>query len=173
MRHLHGDDHDAAGPSEDLFASLYALRPQIHAFVRRRGADRWTAEDIVNDMYLVVWRRIDDIPPDNARAWLFGAARKLVANAHRAARRRIALADRITTQPRTWHVVDAALSTEERHLLIETWLSLPAGDRDVLAATSRGLGRSDLAGLLGCSEAAAAMRLSRARARLAGAFDTC
>lgn len=53
-------------------------------FVRRR-VHPTHAEDVVGEVMLVAWRRLDDVPADlsAARAWLFGVARKTLQNARR------------------------------------------------------------------------------------------
>ena len=45
------------------------------------------AEDVVGEVMLVAWRRLDDVPDDlsAARAWLFGVARKTLQNTRRRA----------------------------------------------------------------------------------------
>lgn len=53
-------------------------------FMRRRVHPSH-AEDVVGDVMVVAWRRLDDVPLDvsAARAWLFGVARKTLQNARR------------------------------------------------------------------------------------------
>ena len=47
------------------------------------------ANDAVAEAFLVVWRRIDDVPDgDEASLWLYGIAHNVVRNVDRAARRR-------------------------------------------------------------------------------------
>ncbi|MEJ5946475.1 sigma factor [Pseudokineococcus basanitobsidens] len=61
-------------PREQRFRLLYdELRPQLLRFVRLR-AGPGEAEDVVADTFLVVWRRLEDVPPDlgDARAWVYG-----------------------------------------------------------------------------------------------------
>ena len=55
----------------------------IEAYCRRRlPADQ--VGDAVSETFLVAWRRIDDVPEGaEARLWLFGVARRVVANALR------------------------------------------------------------------------------------------
>ncbi len=55
------------------------------------------AEDVLADVFLVAWRRLDDMPNGvaDARPWLFGVARATILNLRRGDRRREALAVRI------------------------------------------------------------------------------
>lgn len=64
-------------------------------FERRVGTN--DAADLVADTMLTAWRKAADVPGDatEARMWLFGAARYVLANAERAERRRWRLADRL------------------------------------------------------------------------------
>lgn len=49
------------------------------------------------DAYLVAWRRLDHMPQEHgeSRAWLFGIARKCLANARRGEQRQDALSVRV------------------------------------------------------------------------------
>ncbi len=61
--------------------SLYdGLHPNLVSFVQRR------AEDVVADAFLMVWRRLEDVPraPDDARAWVFGTIGSIWLNERRA-----------------------------------------------------------------------------------------
>src|SRR3954454_11411469 len=55
------------------------------------------ADDIVSETFLVLWRRIDEVP-QNARPWLFGVARNARLNLQRSSRRQHALAERLTAE---------------------------------------------------------------------------
>lgn len=61
---------------------------------RARGAE---AADLLSETMATAWRRIDAMPDDStqARMWLFGIARNVLANAERAAQRRWKLADEL------------------------------------------------------------------------------
>ena len=70
---------------EQRFQALYgAIYVDLLRFVRRR-VDPTHAEDVVGDVMLVAWRRLDDVPADLslARAWLFGVAHKTLQNTRR------------------------------------------------------------------------------------------
>ncbi|MEZ5096770.1 MAG: sigma-70 family RNA polymerase sigma factor [Nocardioides sp.] len=77
----------------DAYDAAYG---DVLRFVRRR-VHPTHAEDVVADVMLVAWRRLDDLPADTsaARAWLFGVARNTLLNAQRSARRREAVAVRL------------------------------------------------------------------------------
>jgi RNA polymerase sigma-70 factor (ECF subfamily) len=109
---------------ESLF-ELYG--PSVLAYARRR-TDRVSADDVTSEVFVIAWRRLDEIPED-ALAWLLGCARKVLANQRRSERRRDALRDRLDQQPRPgWRggndtsgaVFDALgqLSDRDRELLL-------------------------------------------------------
>ncbi|MEN8114053.1 MAG: sigma factor, partial [Actinomycetota bacterium] len=65
-----------------------ATHEDVYAFCLRRSNVE-DAMDATADVYLVAWRRIDDIPPgDQALPWLYGTARKVLANQRRSRSRR-------------------------------------------------------------------------------------
>ena len=70
---------------EQRFREIYdAAYVDLLRFVRRR-VHPTHAEDVVGEVMLVAWRRLDDVPADlsAARAWLFGVARKTLQNTRR------------------------------------------------------------------------------------------
>ena len=50
--------------------------------------------DVVAEVFAVAWRRLDEVDPDNPRAWLYAVAHRLVANEHRSRLRRRRLEER-------------------------------------------------------------------------------
>lgn len=71
--------------------------PALLAYLTRRVSDPADAADLLGDVLVVVWRRIDTMPqePDQARMWMFTIARKTLAGGHRTIRRRRALTERL------------------------------------------------------------------------------
>ena len=69
---------------EGLFDSSYS---RVFSFVLRRTQDRDLAEEIVAETFLIAWRRLEDLP-DEPLPWLFGTARRVLANHTRYAKRR-------------------------------------------------------------------------------------
>jgi RNA polymerase sigma-70 factor (ECF subfamily) len=77
---------------EDRFEALYAEHyGRVLAYVLRR-APAAVASDVVADVFLVAWRRLEQVPDDPV-PWLLGVARKTLANERRSGRRRAALVD--------------------------------------------------------------------------------
>lgn len=72
----------------------------ILAYFERRVPEDADAADLLAECLTVAWRRIADLPdPDvEARMWLFGVARNVLANARRASVRRWKLIERVREQ---------------------------------------------------------------------------
>lgn len=135
-----------------------------------RRATATDAEDVVAETFLVAWRRRGAVPePPEHVPWLYGVARRQLANARRGERRRerlrLAVAherpggDATQQDPR----VEAVLTALER---------LPDDDAELLRLlTWEELSQREAAIALGVSENAVALRASRARQRLREMLD--
>ncbi|MGO9792294.1 MAG: RNA polymerase sigma factor [Solirubrobacteraceae bacterium] len=137
---------------------------QVHAYARRRS-DHQTADEVVAEVFLVAWRRLDAIPP-GPLPWLLGVARKTLANQHRASSRAAALNARIEAT-----LVTPAGHTEGDHAVLAALATLDSRDQEVLLLIAwEGLRQEEVGTVLGISRAAVATRLHRARKRLAEAL---
>ena len=159
------DDHTTR--FERLFTDHY---PAIAAYLLRRCGGQADAEDAAAEVFAVAWRRRHDLPaPPEDRLWLFGVARRVLANQQRSARRRERLWHRLvdrrpaTVQPASGaggSPVAAALS------------SLRPDDRELLTLVAwDGLEVAELASVLGVAAPVVSRRLYRARRRFAGALE--
>lgn len=77
--------------SVDRWFRLHSDR--VLAFLLHR-ADRETALDVLQEVYLLAFKKADNVP-EQALGWLFAAARRLLANAQRGHRRRDYLLQRL------------------------------------------------------------------------------
>ena len=79
-----GSDHD------ERFRDLYTRHfDALLAYAVRRVPRPEDAADVVADTFLVAWRRRSHLPAgDEARLWLYGVARNMLANKRRGDRRR-------------------------------------------------------------------------------------
>ncbi|WP_276801511.1 RNA polymerase sigma factor [Cellulomonas iranensis] len=158
----------APTPDDDRRARFTALFDRVHApllaYAVRRVADPADAADVVAETFLVAWRRLDDVPAgDAARPWLFGVARRVLANHYRGERRRLALADRLRDQ------LDEVVAPPEPvdPTLVEAMDRLPPDDRELLRLVAwEELARDEIALVLGVPRATVRVRLHRARRRL-------
>ncbi|RJL31953.1 RNA polymerase sigma factor [Bailinhaonella thermotolerans] len=152
----------------DRFEAIYdACYPAIHQYVARRAETPDDAADAISETFLTAWRRIHDVPEGEAALhWLYGVARRVLANQRRGAVRRAGLSDRLRDE------LAASAGTYELPEGLEhvraAFDALPERDREVLAlACWEGLTGEQIGRVLGCTGVAARIRLHRARKRLA------
>jgi DNA-directed RNA polymerase specialized sigma24 family protein len=66
---------------EELYAAHHA---SLLGYALRRTANTDDAADVLAETFLAAWRRLDDVPPGpQARLWLYGTARRVLANQRR------------------------------------------------------------------------------------------
>ncbi len=155
---------------EQRFREMYdAAYVDLLRFVRRR-VHPTHAEDVVGEVMLVAWRRLDDVPDDlsSARAWLFGVARKTLQNTRRRDTRHDALAVRLAD---VGHLpVDAGQHPDlvaHRVDIAAGWPLLSALHQEAIAlSVLDGLTAPEAAAVLGITPTAFRLRLSRARRSL-------
>lgn len=151
----------------DRFHSLFARHYRaIYSYAARRlGADQ--AADVAADVFTVAWRRMDAVPAEpDTLPWLYGVARRTVSSHRRSLGRQRRLAVKLgrpgseSGDPTDALAVRAALA------------ELKPDDQEILALSAwEGLEPRHIAVVLGCSPNAAAVRLHRARTRLAEALE--
>jgi len=106
------------------FEALFTAHSStVLAYALRRVDVADDAADVIADTFVVAWRRIDEVPPgDEARLWLYGVARRVLANHTRGDRRRTVLAarlrDHIATQSRGDRLVDDGVLVGGRETVI-------------------------------------------------------
>lgn len=124
------------------------------------------AMEAVEETFLVAWRRLDDLPTE-PRAWLFGVARRVLANQRRARNRRTALGVRIAASHASeHHGSDPAEIVVERDTALVALGRLPEADRELLCLIAwGGLSPGEAARVLGCSKPTLIVRFHRARRR--------
>jgi RNA polymerase sigma factor (sigma-70 family) len=171
------DDADLPDLTADArrrrFEALYAEhQAAVLGYVLRRTDSTYDAADVIAETFLVAWRRLDGVPTGaTARLWLYGVARRVLANHRRGERRRTQLADRLRGDLAGRHAPEAR--SGELAELAAVFRLLADGDREVLALEAwEGLGAGEIAAVLGCSRNAARIRLHRARRRLRAAIAT-
>jgi RNA polymerase sigma-70 factor, ECF subfamily len=144
---------------EQLFREHHA---QVLAYALRRVPER--ADDVVSDTFSVVWRRLDAVPED-AEAWLYGIARKVVSGYWRGQARERALVSRLCElhpSPRA-----AQDESDDFAPLYEALGTLAEADREALLLVHwEGLAPERAALALGIGREAFNQRVHRARTRL-------
>ena len=153
---------------EARFEAVYAAnRAPILGYALRRTVSPDDAADVLAETFLTAWRRLDELPGgDGARLWLYGVARRVLANYYRGERRRSALADRLRAELSAGYLPPE--TTGESARIAAALRALPEPDRELLTlAAWEGLDYGQIAVVLGCSRNAVRIRLHRARGRLA------
>lgn len=122
---------------------------------------------MVAETFLVAWRRIDRVPIDPL-PWLLRTASNVIANQLRAERRRMALQAKACLALDGASGPDPAEDIGSKQFVLDLLSRLPKAEREALLLTVwEGLGTRQGASALGCSRSAFAVRLHRARKRLA------
>lgn len=157
---------------EEWFTRIYAAHyGDIVNYGRRRLADLDAAVELAQEVFVIAWRRRAEVP-DHHLLWLYGVARRLLANRWRADQRSPApllLAD-------LERVAGAAPAPPDDGRLVDVRAAL-AGLADADQEILRLIGWEELtvreaAQVLGCTRGSAAVRLHRARRRLVAAMAT-
>ncbi|GLY30864.1 RNA polymerase sigma factor [Kineosporia sp. NBRC 101731] len=123
--------------SDAAYRHLYSAHfPVILNYVLRRVNGPDDAADVVAETFLVAWRRSEEIPAgEDARLWLFGVARRVLANHARGERRRSQLGQRLRLELREDAVDDPSADLVEVLAVDAALGALEATDREVLELT--------------------------------------
>lgn len=161
-------DEDDRARFEAVYRSTYE---PLLGYAMRRCVNAEDAADVVAQTYLIAWRRVGELPDgDRARMWLYGVARKILANHHRGERRRTAWHAEFMAETERLHAV--GIRPDELDAVDEAMNRLSDDDRELLTlAAWEGLSSGEIAKVLGCSGNAVRIRLHRARKRFAKALQ--
>jgi RNA polymerase sigma-70 factor (ECF subfamily) len=169
------EDFDIGRPKDDREREFRQLvenhEPAVRRFVRRR-ASAVSVDDIVQEVFVVAWKRIDhivdEVPEDGRTGWLCAVARRAWSrDVHRkvndARRTHAAIHDRSRNATGA-----SSLAADGRLVHASVALDrLPAADAELLTVYYWDqLDGPGLAAYLGTSDSAARQRLSRALKRL-------
>jgi RNA polymerase sigma-70 factor (ECF subfamily) len=147
--------------AEDRFAAVFAHLGAITAYARRRGSR--DPDGVAAEVMTIAWRRLADVPRDDALPWLYATARNLVmADARKAARanrapdvhepeRIVAGPELSDIDPELWQALRSLSPLDQEALLLVAWEDLTPGQA---------------ASALGINPAAFRVRLLRARRRM-------
>ena len=146
-------------PADERFQEIYARhRAAVVAYARRRVAAD-AVDDVVAETFLVCWRKLGSVP-DETLQWLYGVARKTLANQRRAA---------VRQTPRALvEVSEEPVLFEGDPVLGAAFSRLSERQQEVLRLVAwEGLSLREAATVLGCSTVACRVRFHRAKRRLA------
>jgi RNA polymerase sigma-70 factor, ECF subfamily len=154
--------------AEARFSSLYREHGrEIMGYALRRTTAPEDAADALAETFLIAWRRLAEVPAGGeARLWLYGTARRVLANQRRAERRRTRLAEAL--REALWQGPDALPAPErDRVGLMRALAGLDDADRELLMLIGwEELTPAEAARVLEISPLATRARLHRARRRL-------
>ena len=158
---------DEAAALRELFVEHFDA---LTGYAMRRASPS-DAADVVAETMLVAWRRIADVPVAPAtRAWLFGVARRVLANQRRGTSRRTALSRRLACDleaMRATREPDHANATVQNDRIRRALDALAADDRELLLLSAwEGLSPAEIAVAFDIPAVTARTRLHRARTRL-------
>ncbi|WP_127503395.1 RNA polymerase sigma factor [Actinoplanes solisilvae] len=161
MRQARQEDRAASSWFERVFAEHYEL---VARYALRRTGGWEDAADVAAETLLIAWRRREQAPEGDAvRLWLYGIARRVVANHVRGGRRQEYLIARLRSEPAPAAAADSGVNGTS-----DVLNRMKPGDREILILIAvEGLSPAEAAVVLGCSAVSVRVRLHRARARFA------
>ena len=156
--------------NEHWFTRIYAAHyPQIVKYGLRRLADADASDELAQEVFVIAWRRRGEVP-DNSLPWLYGVARRLLANEWRTRRAAPTLLPMTEAHEPEAPEPDASPDVAD---LLAALARIPEPDQEILRLVGwEELTVSEAAQVLGCTRTTAAVRLHRARKRLAEAMST-
>lgn len=153
-------DHERRLRFESLVAEVHD--PLARYLARRMPAD--SADEVMNDVLLVLWRRLDSVPEPAPLPWCYAVARRGLANHRRGDQRRLALVQKLEAQLQPIATPSGADDHPELALALD---SLGPADLEVIRLWAwEGLEPREIAQVLGTTANAVSIRLTRIRAYL-------
>ena len=152
------------------FERVYASHYEAVLRYCLRRSNREDALDAAADTFVVAWRRRSDMPTNHELPWLYGVARRVLANQRRSASRRHAAVLRLRVvgdDPADEPERQVVRRQESREVLAALATLKPADQEVIRLAGWEELGRREIAVVLDCSPNAVTKRLNRALDRLA------
>ncbi len=155
--------------AQQRFEALYNEHAAAVGAYTRRRIPPSDAEDVVAEVFLTAWRRLEDIPGDE-RIWLLGVARRSLANKRRSQQRQSALQARLTDESRHLNTPSTDADTSGEHLR-RALSALTDSDREALLLLGwEGLNNREAARVVGVRTSTFAVRVHRARRNLSRAL---
>ena len=131
--------------------------------------------DVLSDLFLVVWRRIDELPQgDETRLWPYGTARHVIANSERSRRRANRLFAKAIgrKEPEAPDPETIMLESDLAGEVMSAMKKLRPADQEILRLRVwEELPSADIGSVVGLSAAAVDTRLSRIRKSLRRSLD--
>jgi RNA polymerase sigma-70 factor, ECF subfamily len=170
----HDDDGDrellrrVSCADRDAFRELYlSYHGRLARFLSRVARHYDDAEEIINDVLLIVWQRAGDFRgASRVSTWIFGIAYRCALGSIRSSKAR-SRASTLEFDPGATAIEDAARGTEERQLLDFALSRLPPEQRLVLLLAYRmECSCEEIAAIAGCPVNTVKSRMFQARRKL-------
>jgi RNA polymerase sigma-70 factor (ECF subfamily) len=166
---------DGTVASTERFEALYERHVRaMTAYCARRLPDD-QVDDGVADTFLVVWRRIDDVPDGDAeRLWMYRVAHRVVGHAWRSSQRRRRLTSRVGWRPpvRAAGPEESAVDGDDVRRVLAAAERLKPTDAEVLRLfVWERLGAGEIAAVLEITPNAVHQRLHRAKQHLVREYN--
>ena len=156
--------------TDSAFRKLYDRhhRHVLAYFLRR--TDRETSLECTEDVFLVAWRRFEDVPQgDGELRWLYGVSRRVLANRRRSLMRHNRLVRRLLGLgvPAPQEPEAQVIQRAEEQEVVDAIGRLSLADQEVVRlAYWEEMPHADIGKILGCSAGAVDTRLHRAIRRI-------
>lgn len=159
-----------AQTSRESFEQLYRSEANSTRFYfLRRGVLLSDVDDLVAEVFAVVWQRWDSIPERKRKPWTYGIARN-VLYAHQRARTDVPV-EVVTLSENGPEASVPLIATEVARDVWTTLAQLSQVDQDLLLAVAwDGLSPREAATALGIKSSTVRVRLHRARQRFVAAY---
>ena len=155
---------------QERFKRLYDTHYRaIVGYFMRRLDHTGSAVDLTEDVFLVAWDKLDQVPnAEHELYWLYGVARRVLANHRRKVTRRWRITSRIGSEDAgPQPVLDQVISHTNAEGVHEALENLRTRDQELIRlAYWEELPHAVIADMSGCSRAAVDVRLHRAVRRL-------
>ena len=139
------------------------LKPKLLRYCTYRCGDPDTAEDVVQEAMVRLWRRDAGEPPADPASWLFTTARHLILDGDKVARNRRRLLAANPVDESEPERADRALEREEERERVRKVLSrMPERSREILMLRYSGFSYREIAGEVEVAPGSVGTLLARA-----------
>jgi len=144
---------------------------KLGRFIRARVTDPATAEDILQDVFVIIQQRLGQLQdPARLEGWIYLIARNAIIDHYRTRKETVEVPDTLPAEPDAHDGEMEELKASFRRMIH----SLPEPYREALALTEfDGLTQQELASRLNISLSGAKSRVQRGRAQLKRMLDEC
>jgi RNA polymerase sigma-70 factor (ECF subfamily) len=164
--------HPEDGPAQWTVEAIWAeFSAPLLRFIRRRVGDQATAEDLLQDVFVAIQARREDLrDQERVAAWVYRIARNRVVDHYRAQRQLAPLSPQLAAEPAEAPDAAAALAP----CLGAMVRDLPPDYRSAIELTAyAGVSQQALSQRLGMSFSGTKARVQRARQRLKARLLAC